>query len=396
MALSVLRTRVGSALARGAALTRPTVGVRCMSSETATFEAATPFESHLIDGPSNTFEASKDEMMEYLRMMMLMRRMEIACDNEYKSRAIRGFCHLYDGQEAIAMGLESGLTRKDSITTSYRCHAIALARGHTVEQILAEMFGFIQGASKGKGGSMHFYNKASNYWGGAGIVGAQVPVGAGVGFANKYLSKGEWPAPISISMFGDGAANQGQIWEAANMSKLWNLPNVFMCENNQYGMGTSSKRSSCNPEYYKQGGVVIPGIRCDGFDVLAVRECMRFAREYCGGGNGPLFVEMRTYRYHGHSMSDPGISYRDRDEVTGMRESKDCIETLKKRIIGAGWADAAELKKIEKEVRAEVTKAVAAAKKGNLPPEEEVYTDIYVEGVPKFVRGNEYATSIGL
>ncbi len=248
--------------------------------------------------------------------------MEIACDNEYKSRNIRGFCHLYDGQEAVGMGMEAALTKADSITTSYRCHGIQYLRGDTVKRIVAELFGFEQGTVKGKGGSMHFYSKKNRFWGGAGIVGAQVPVGVGVAFADKYLNKGKFPTPVSMVLYGDGAANQGQIWEAANMAKLWSLPAVFVCENNQYGMGTSISRHSSNPDYYKQGGVVIPGVQCDGMDVLAVRECTKFVKEYAGSGKGPIFMEVKTYRYHGHSMSDPGITYRDRDEVNNMRQSR--------------------------------------------------------------------------
>lgn len=293
------------------------------------------------------------------------------------------------------MGLQAGLTAEDSITTAYRCHGLALVRGDTVERIMAEMFGFVQGSSGGKGGSMHLYNSKANYWGGSGIVGAQVPVGAGVGFAAKYKAKGAFPVPASVVMYGDGAANQGQIWEAANMCALWKLPVIFMCENNNYGMGTSTNRHSCNQEYYKQGGVAIPGIQIDGMDVLAVRDGVKWARDFVGGGNGPLFVEMKTYRYHGHSMSDPGITYRSRDEVSGVRQSRDCIENVKQRLLDTEWATKEELKAVEKEVRAEVAAATKAAKAGNPPPASDLYTHVYVEGVPEYVRGNEYATSIG-
>lgn len=335
--------------------------------------------------------------MKYFRDMYTIRRMEIASDNEYKARAIRGFCHLYDGQEAVAVGIEAGLTREDSITTAYRCHGLAYVRGVSVEQVLAEMFGFYEGSSKGKGGSMHIYNKETNFWGGSGIVGAQVPVGAGVAFANNYFRRmaGEEKMPISVVMYGDGAANQGQIWEAANMSKLWGLPSIFMVENNNYGMGTSTARHSCNPDYYKAGGVAIPGIRVDGMDVLAVREALRWAKDFAGSGNGPLFMEMKTYRYHGHSMSDPGITYRNREEVEGVRQTRDCIENVKNKIIEAGWATAEELKKVEKQVRGEVSAAVKAAKAGKPPPVEELATDILVEGVPEYVRFNTYEESIG-
>ena len=250
--------------------------------------------------------------MGYHRTMYLMRRMEIAADNEYKQRSIRGFCHLYDGQEAVAMGVQSALDAEDDWITTYRCHCAALVRGDTPEMILAELFGRATGAAAGKGGSMHMYNSEKNFWGGAAIVGAQVPIGAGLAFSHKYkhdqAGGGDGPMGCAVTMYGDGSANQGQCWEAANMAALWKLPTIFMCENNEYGMGTSTKRSSFITEYYKQGNK-IPGIQCDGMDVLAVRDAVAFAKAHCGAGNGPIYMEMKTYRYHGHSMSDPGITY---------------------------------------------------------------------------------------
>lgn len=276
--------------------------------------------------------------MHFFRTMYTIRRMEIACDTEYKARNIRGFCHLYDGQEAIAMGMQAAIAKDDDVITAYRCHGIQLVRGDSVKRIVGELFGYSLGSSKGKGGSMHFYSKKNHFWGGSGIVGAQVPVGVGLAFANMYRAGRQWPAPISISMYGDGASNQGQIYEVANMAKLWNIPAVFVCENNQYGMGTASTRSSANPDYYKQGGVAIPGLQCDGMDVLAVREAFKYAKAHAGSGKGPIFLEMKTYRYHGHSMSDPGITYRDRDEVANMRASRDCIEQVKTRLVESGWA----------------------------------------------------------
>ena len=206
--------------------------------------------------------------------------MELTFDSEYKARAIRGFCHLYDGQEAIAAGLQASLKKEDDLTTSYRCHGLQLIRGDKVRHIAAELFGFESGSSKGKGGSMHFYSKARRFWGGSGIVGAQVPVGVGLGFANMYLAKRQWPTTIAVTMYGDGAANQGQIFEAANMAKLWSIPVILLCENNQYGMGTSVSRHSSTPDYYKQGGVTIPGVQCDGMDVLAVKEAVKYCREH--------------------------------------------------------------------------------------------------------------------
>lgn len=359
------------------------------------FALRIPFKAHLIDGPNvTTAVATKDELYKYFRDMYAIRRMEIACDTDYKSKHIRGFLHLYDGQEAIAVGMNSALDKRDDIISSYRCHGIQLIRGDSVKKIMAELYGFEQGSVKGKGGSMHFYSKENRFWGGSGIVGAQVPVGAGLGFANMYLNKKQWPVPVSVAMYGDGASNQGQIYEAANMSALWKIPTIYVCENNNYGMGTSTKRSSANTEYYKQGGVSIPGVQCDGMDVLATREAFKFCKQYAGGGNGPIFLEMKTYRYHGHSMSDPGISYRDRDEVAQMRASRDCIEQVKARIIEAGWGTEAELKDIEKEIRASVNAEVEEAKKGNLPPLNLLWEDIYYKEIPAYIRGAEFQTSI--
>ena len=327
-----------------------------------------------------------------------MRRMEITCDNEYKARNIRGFCHLYDGQEAVATGIEAGFTRDDSWITSYRCHCTMLARGGSVKSILSELFGKQGGVVGGKGGSMHFYSKEENFYGGQGIVGAQVPVGTGLAFANKYNHTGDGLMPLAITMYGDGAANQGQVWEAANMASLWKLPVVFCIENNHYGMGTSSERSSSNNDYYTMGNY-IPGLWVDGMDVLAVRECAKFVKQWCGEGKGPIYVEMSTYRYHGHSMSDPGVTYRNRDEISQMRASRDPIESVKKRLIDSGLADADELKALEKEIRKEVVSATKEAKASPIPEEAFMYSDIYTDGkgnstLPPFVRTPDYTKSL--
>eukprot|EP00940_MAST-03C_sp_MAST-3C-sp2_P001571 g1571.t1 len=356
------------------------------------FDIHVPFKTHECDGPEHKVYATKDELLGYYKDMNVIRRMEIACDNEYKARNIRGFCHLYDGQEAVCTGVEAGVTRDDDWITSYRCHGVAYARGCTVEEIMAEQFGYSNGVVKGKGGSMHLYKKDSNFWGGAAIVGAQVPIGVGIGFANKYAAEEGEAMNVSMSFYGDGAANQGQCWEAANMAQLWKIPALFVIENNEYGMGTSTARSSALTEYYKQGNI-IPGIQCDGMDVLAVRECFRYAKEWSGSGKGPMFIEIKTYRYHGHSMSDPGLSYRDREEVQNVRASRDCIAGLKDRIIDAGFATEEELKQIEKDARKHVTAEVKKAKKGKELPLHEIYTDIYHEEIPEFIRGAEMATS---
>lgn len=365
------------------------------TSEAKEFTLRNPFKVHLLEDPGVTAATStKEELMHFFRTMYTIRRMEIACDTEYKARNIRGFCHLYDGQEAIAMGMQAAIAKDDDVITAYRCHGIQLVRGDSVKRIVGELFGYSLGSSKGKGGSMHFYSKKNHFWGGSGIVGAQVPVGVGLAFANMYRAGRQWPAPISISMYGDGASNQGQIYEVANMAKLWNIPAVFVCENNQYGMGTASTRSSANPDYYKQGGVAIPGLQCDGMDVLAVREAFKYAKAHAGSGKGPIFLEMKTYRYHGHSMSDPGITYRDRDEVANMRASRDCIEQVKTRLVESGWATQDELKAIEKDIRGAVNAEVEEARKGSFPEPAALFEDIYWQEKPSFIRGATIEESI--
>ncbi|KAI9907213.1 hypothetical protein PsorP6_004346 [Peronosclerospora sorghi] len=391
--------RSTAALARSPLPVTRTLSVAANSSGEVKFDFSTPFELHrLEEGPNEFAVTNREEMMGYYKMMYTMRRMEITNDNEYKARAIRGFCHLYDGQEAVATGVEAALDRTDSWITSYRNHCIMLARGAEVKEILAELFGMKDGATGGKGGSMHFYKKKNNFYGGQGIVGAQVPVGAGLAFASKYNHNGEGLMPCAITMFGDGAANQGQVFEAANMAALWKLPVIFCIENNQYGMGTSVKRSSNNTDYYTIGNK-IPGIKCDGNDVLAVRECTKFMKTWCGEGKGPIFVEMNTYRYHGHSMSDPGVTYRNRDEISQMRASRDPIEMVKKRMIDTELATADEIKEVEKNVRAEVVKATKEAKASGRPDEASAFKDVYSDGkgnneYPPFIRFPDYTKSL--
>lgn len=336
---------------------------------------------------------SGDELMKYYRDMQVIRRMEIVLDTEYKSKNIRGFCHLCDGQEAVYVGVEAGTTRNDDWIASYRCHGIAYVRGDTPEMVIAELMGKVTGSSKGKGGSMHFYNKGSHFWGGAGIVGAQVPVGVGNAFANMYKHRhGDCDLNMSMSFYGDGAANQGQIWEATNMAKLWNLPAIFVTENNLYGMGTSVERHSSVQPYYEMGKVV-PGLWVDGMDVLAVREAFNYARQHTTSGKGPMYIEIETYRYHGHSMSDPGLTYRDREEVQNVRKTSDCIALVKQRIIDGGFATEKELKAVDKEVRAEIAVANDAAKAASAPPAGDMYTDIYWNETPPFIRGVEFPDS---
>lgn len=325
--------------------------------------------------------------------------MEITCDNEYKARNIRGFCHLYDGQEAVATGINASLTKDDSWITSYRCHCVALIRGGSVSKVISELFGNSAGYTKGKGGSMHFYNKEWNFYGGQGIVGAQVPVGAGLAFANKYKDDPN-NMNVAIACYGDGAANQGQIWEAANMCSLWKLPMIFCIENNQYGMGTSIDRHSSIQDYYKMGNSV-PGIRIDGMNVLAVKEGMRFAKEWCGSGNGPMYVEMMTYRYHGHSMSDPGTTYRNREEIAFTRSTRDPLEFVKTTLLENGFCDEVHIKETEKRIRKFVQSEVVKAKEAADPGPESLFEHVFATGLvpqgpseyPSHIRMPDYQKS---
>ncbi|KAJ3218420.1 alpha subunit of pyruvate dehydrogenase [Dinochytrium kinnereticum] len=352
-------------------------------------------KSFTFDFPDNSFavhnfpalptqtSATRDELITMYRTMQVIRRLEQASDMLYKSKLIRGFCHLSTGQEAVATGMEDAITKEDSIITAYRCHGFTLVRGASAKAILAELMGRVDGTSLGKGGSMHMF--ANEFYGGNGIVGAQVPVGAGIALAHQYRNR----KAMCFALYGDGAANQGQVFEAYNMAKLWSLPVVFGCENNRYGMGTSAHRAAASTKYYTRGDY-IPGIQVNGMDVLAVRDACKVAREWTIGGNGPLIMEFVTYRYGGHSMSDPGTTYRTREEIQHMRSTNDPITGLKNRIIDSGAGTEEELKKIDKEVRQEIDQATAEAKASPEPPVSDLYTEIYAKGSePPSVRGCE-------
>ncbi len=339
-----------------------------------TVETSVPFVGHKCDPPSRNVETTSKELLGFFYDMALMRRMEIASDSLYKSKLIRGFCHLYDGQEAVAVGMEAAITKKDCIITAYRDHCIFLGRGGSLVQCFSELMGRQAGCSKGKGGSMHFYKKENGFFGGHGIVGAQVPLGCGLAFAQKY-SKDE---TVTFAMYGDGAANQGQLFEALNMSALLDLPAILVCENNHYGMGTAEWRAAKSPSYYKRGDYV-PGLKVDGMDAFAVKQACKFAKEHALK-NGPIILEMDTYRYHGHSMSDPGSTYRTRDEISGVRQERDPIERIRKLILSHELSTEAELKTIEKKVRSEVDDAIALAKESPMPDPSELFTNVYVKG----------------
>ncbi|KAG7571361.1 hypothetical protein FFLO_00713 [Filobasidium floriforme] len=339
------------------------------------------FHSYRCDPPSLEVTTTKDNMVELYSQMTLMRRMEQACDALYKAKMIRGFCHLAIGQEAVAVGMESAINADDRIITSYRCHPFAVLRGGTVKGVIAELLGREAGMSKGKGGSMHIFTPS--FFGGNGIVGAQVPVGAGIAFAQKYLGN----STVTFAMYGDGASNQGQVFEAYNMAKLWNLPCVFVCENNKYGMGTSAERSSQNTNFFTRGDQ-IPGIQANGMDVLSVHQACKFAKEWTTSGKGPLVLEFVTYRYGGHSMSDPGTTYRTREEIQRMRSTQDAINGIKTYLSEWGVLDDKELKNIDKKAKAEVEQAVTEAKESKPPGLDKFWEDVYYKGTePAFLRG---------
>ena len=321
------------------------------------------------------YEATREELLEFYRQMVLIRRFEEKAGQLYGLGLIGGFCHLYIGQEAVAVGMQSALTAgKDSVITGYRDHGHMLAYGIDPNIIMAELTGRGAGISRGKGGSMHMFSVEHKFYGGHGIVGAQVPLGAGLAFAHKYNEDGG----VCVTYFGDGASNQGQVYESFNMAELWKLPVIFVIENNQYAMGTSVNRASAEDLLYRRGeSFRIPGIQVNGMDVLAVRGAAEEALKWVRGGNGPILLEMKTYRYRGHSMSDPA-KYRSREEVQEVREKSDPIEGMKKHLEAAG-VTADELKAIDQSIRKIVTDSADFAETSPEPELSELFTDVLVE-----------------
>ena len=315
---------------------------------------------------------TKSQDLQAYRDMLLIRRFEERCGQLYGMGLIGGFCHLYIGQEAVVVGMQMCAIQGDQVITGYRDHAHMLSCGMDPKGVMAELTGRRGGLSKGKGGSMHMFSKDKKFFGGHGIVGAQVSLGTGLGFANKYRKNNN----VSMTYFGDGAANQGQVYESFNMAELWKLPVIFVIENNRYAMGTAVTRASAQTDFSKRGvSFNIPGEQVDGMDVRAVKDAAERATAFCRAGKGPYILEMQTYRYRGHSMSDPA-KYRSKEEVDQMRTEHDPIDMVRARILQKKWATEDELKKIDAEVRGIVAEAAEFAAQDPEPDASELYTDI--------------------
>lgn len=321
-------------------------------------------------GHSPSFD--KASMLKLYYDMLFIRRFEEKAGQLYGMGLIGGFCHLYIGQEAVVVGLNAVSKKGDQVITSYRDHGHMMVIGSDPKAVMAELTGRATGVSRGKGGSMHMFDLKNHFYGGHGIVGAQVPIGTGLAFANQYKENSN----VALTYFGDGSANQGQVYESFNMARLWNLPVLYVIENNQYAMGTSVNRSSATTELYKRGSSFdIPGEQVDGMDVFAVMEAGARALEHCRSGKGPYILEMKTYRYRGHSMSDPA-KYRSKEEVEGMKEKHDSINGLQKLIIEQFKVPESEFEAIEKTIREIISEAVEFAKNSPQPDEGELWTDV--------------------
>ena len=318
-------------------------------------------------------EFNKDEEFQALRQMLLIRRFEEKAGQMYGMGLIGGFCHLYIGQEAVVIGMKLAMIDGDQMITGYRDHGHMLACDMDPKGVMAELTGRRGGYSKGKGGSMHMFSREKNFFGGHGIVGAQVPIGTGIAFANRYRDN----KSVCLTFFGDGAANQGQVYESFNMAELWKLPVIYVIENNRYAMGTSVSRSSAQTDFSRRGlSFNIPGTQVDGMDVRAVKAATEEALAWCRSGKGPTILEMMTYRYRGHSMSDPA-KYRTKEEVDKVRTEHDPIEQVRRRLLDRKLAGEDELKKIDASVRAIINEAAEFATHDAEPDPAALYTDVY-------------------
>ena len=326
-------------------------------------------------GKGGAADVSNAQLIEFYEDMLLIRRFEEKAGQLYGMGLIGGFCHLYIGQEAVVIGVQSVLQPGDSVITAYRDHGHMLATGMDSKGVMAELTGRRDGYSRGKGGSMHMFSKEKGFYGGHGIVGAQVPLGTGIAFAHKYREDGG----ICITYLGDGAANQGQVYESFNMAALWKLPVIYVIENNKYGMGTSVSRASAKTDLCNRGQAYgIPGHQVDGMDVLTVRAASQTAVAHARHGKGPVILEMETYRYRGHSMSDPA-KYRSKEEVQKVRSEQDPIDQLRRKLLDRKAVDEAGLKEIDKRVKAIVSEAAEFAQNSPEPDPAELYTDVLLE-----------------
>ncbi len=318
-------------------------------------------------------KSNSDSLKKLYADMLLIRRFEERAGQLYGMGLIGGFCHLYIGQEAVVVGLMGAAKEGDQQITAYRDHGHMLAAGIDPKAVMAELTGRSTGLSRGKGGSMHMFSSEKKFYGGHGIVGAQVPIGTGLAFANKYRGN----KSVCLTYFGDGAANQGQVYESFNMAELWKLPVIYVIENNQYAMGTSVERSSAVSDFSKRGASFgIPGVQVDGMDVEAVQKAGEEAMAHCRAGKGPIILEMKTYRYRGHSMSDPA-KYRTKEELTEVREKRDPIENFGKKLLERGVMTEADMKAMDAQVKATVIASAEFATESPEPGLEELYTDIY-------------------
>ena len=319
--------------------------------------------------------AGVSELLQYYRDMLLIRRFEEKAGQLYGMGLIGGFCHLYIGHEAVVVGIQAAIEEGDTVITSYRDHGHMLACGMDPKGVMAELTGRRGGYSKGKGGSMHMFSREKNFFGGHGIVGAQVPIGTGLAFAHRYLEDGH----VCLTYLGDGAVNQGQVYESFNMAALWKLPVVYVIENNKYAMGTSVERGSARPDLYLRGQAYgIPGQQVDGMDVLAVKAAGDKAVAHARSGKGPYILEMLTYRYRGHSMSDPA-KYRTKEEVARMRQEHDPIDQVRKKLLDGGHVDEADLKNIDSEIKEIISEATEFAQESPEPDPSELWTDVLAE-----------------
>jgi len=324
---------------------------------------------------SKQTDVTTEDKLKYYKDMLLIRRFEEKAGQLYGRGLIAGFCHLYIGQEAVVVGMQSCIEDGDQVVTGYRDHGHMLACGMDPDGVMAELTGREGGYSKGKGGSMHMFSREKNFYGGHGIVGAQVPIGTGLAFSNRYRENDR----VALTYFGDGAANQGQVYESFNMASLWKLPVIYIIENNMYAMGTSVERHASETELFKRGiSFEIEGMEVDGMDVLKVREAGQKAIEHARSGKGPFILEMKTYRYRGHSMSDPA-KYRKREEVDDIRSHRDPIEGLKKQLIESKEATEDELKDLDKEIKKRVQQSVDFSQESPEPDPKELWTDVLIE-----------------